>query len=67
MNLVYAWGFNRMGEEIALSWTDEDCWNSEFQQASKVGLHSIGALSEGQDAEKDKVARVLLLYSPTNL
>jgi hypothetical protein len=56
-----------MGEEIALSWTDEDCWNSEFQQASKVGLRSIGALSEGQDAEKDEVARVSLLYSPTNL
>jgi hypothetical protein len=54
---------------VGFSWPTRggrQCWNSEFQQAGKVAPHSVGAPSRGQDAEKDKVARVSLLYT-TNL
>jgi len=36
----YAWGFNRMGEEIALSWTDEE--EASFKAAAQHSTASSG-------------------------
>jgi len=36
----YAWGFNRMGEEIALSWTDEE--EASFKAAAQHSAASSG-------------------------